>query len=155
MKEDVENALRDLEHDGRLMPADVVEAARDTDSPLHSSFEWDDTEAAQKYRLNQARSLIRTVKLMVTVREVPVSVPYYVRDPEADAKQAGYRTVISLRSEEDVARAAIIDAMKRVSNAVRHAKELAAVLGVVADLEAIDGLARGVARNVEAPQPTQ
>lgn len=155
MKEDVENALRDLEHDGRLMPADVVKAARDEDSPLHSSFEWDDTEAAQKYRLHQARALIRTVKLMVTVREVPVSVPYYVRDPEADAKQAGYRTVVSLRSEEDVARAAIIDAMKRVSNAVRHAKELAAVLGVAADLEAIDGLARGVTRSVEAPQPTQ
>lgn len=156
MKESAAEVLKELERDGRLFPADVVERARDEDSPLHSHFEWDNNEAADKYRLHQARALIRTVKLMVTVHDVPVSVSYYVRDPEADAKQAGYRSVISLRSEEDTARAAIIDAMKRVSNAVRHAKELAAVLGVASDLENIDALARNVVQAVsEGPTVAQ
>jgi hypothetical protein len=150
----VEDALRELERDGRLIPSEVVDSARDPDSPLHSHFEWDNDEAAEKYRLSQARTLIRTVKLMVTVHEVPVSVPYYVRDPEADAQQAGYRSVISLRREEDTARAAIVDAMKRVSNAVRHAKQLAAVLGVADDLEHIDSLARGVSQRVETEGAT-
>jgi hypothetical protein len=150
----IEDALRELERENRLLPADVVEKARDPDSPLHSHFEWDNTAAAEKYRLVQARTLIRTVKLMVTVHDVPVSVSYYVRDPEADAQQAGYRSVVSLRSEEDAARNAVIDAMKRVSNAVRHAKELAAVLGVAGDLETIDSLARGVSRRIEAEGPS-
>ncbi len=132
--ENVAERLLELERvNGRLAPADVVDAARDPESPLHSHFTWDDTEAAEKYRLSQARTLIRTVKLEITVRDVPLSVVGYVRDPDADAKTAGYRSVMSLRSEEDAARAAIVDEMKRVGNAVRRAKGLAAVLGVVDD----------------------
>lgn len=47
---------------GSLTPANVLRAARATSSPLHSHFEWDDGAAAEKYRLSQARALIRIVK---------------------------------------------------------------------------------------------
>lgn len=142
---EIVDRLRSLEHEnGRLLPADVVEDARDPDSPLHSHFEWDDSEAATKYRLQQAGAIIRSVKLEITVRDVPLSVVGYVRDPELDTKTAGYRNVVNLRTEEDSARATIIDEMKRVSNAVRRAKSLAAVLGFVEDIEAIDVLARTI-----------
>ena len=57
-------AIRD-EH-GYLTPALVVDAARDTDHPLHSQFEWDDTAAAEKYRLHQASALLR-----ITTRPIP------------------------------------------------------------------------------------
>jgi hypothetical protein len=145
----VAERLLELERDnGRLAPADVVEAARDPESPLHSHFNWDDSDAAEKYRLMQARTLIRTVKLEITVRDVPLSVVGYVRDPEADAKTAGYRNVAKLRTEEDAARAAIVDEMKRVSNAVRRAKGLAAVLGVAEDIEQIDVIAKGISERV-------
>lgn len=153
--EKVAERLKELERDnGRLAPADVVDAARDPASPLHSHFTWDDSEAAEKYRLMQARTLIRTVKLEITIRDVPLSVVGYVRDPEADAKTAGYRNVAQLRTEEDAARAAIVDEMKRVSNAVRRAKGLAIVLGVTEDIEQIDALARSVSDRVTgAEQP--
>lgn len=147
--EKVVDSLRELERDnGRLLPGDVVEAARAPESPLHSHFNWDDSDAAEKYRLMQARTLIRTVKLEITVRDVPLSVVGYVRDPEADAKTAGYRNVARLRTEEDAARAAIVDEMKRVANAVRRAKGLAAVLGVAADIEQIETIARGVSDRI-------
>ena len=48
-------------HDGRLRPEAVVQAARKPDSALHGYFEWNDTEAARKYRLHQADYLIRAV----------------------------------------------------------------------------------------------
>src|SRR5258708_6107559 len=113
---EIVDALRGLEHqNGRLIPADVVQAARDPDSPLHSHFIWDDTEAAQRYRLIQASAVIRSVKLEITVRDVPLSVVGYVRDPELDTKTAGYRNIVNLRTDEDSARATIIDEMKRVS----------------------------------------
>jgi hypothetical protein len=145
----VATELLELErNNGQLIPADVVEAARDPESPLHSHFNWDDSDAAEKFRLMQARTLIRTVRLEITIRDVPLSVVGYVRDPDADTKTAGYRNVAKLRTEEDSARATIIDEMKRVSNAVRRAKGLAAVLGVVEDIEAIEALARGVSDRV-------
>lgn len=50
------------EGNGELTPAAVVAAATPEDHPLHSQFEWDDTVAGRKYRIIQARELIRVVK---------------------------------------------------------------------------------------------
>ncbi|HAZ61006.1 MAG TPA: hypothetical protein DCY89_05470 [Gammaproteobacteria bacterium] len=49
---------------GALTPALVVEAATDPESPLHDAFDWDDSAAAHKYRLVQARSMIRSVRFV-------------------------------------------------------------------------------------------
>jgi hypothetical protein len=50
--------------DGVIRPAVVVDEARPTDSPLHPAFLWDDTEAAERFRQEQARLLIRSVVVM-------------------------------------------------------------------------------------------
>lgn len=49
---------------GRLTPPAVVEAARNNRHPLHKFFEWNDAIAAESYRLDQARTLIRSVALV-------------------------------------------------------------------------------------------
>lgn len=41
----------------------VVDVARDPKHPLHSRFEWNDELAANSYRVEQARALIRTVRV--------------------------------------------------------------------------------------------
>lgn len=51
---------------GELTPADVLKDAKHNNSPLHSFFEWDDGEAAEQYRLQQARGLIRSVVAIYT-----------------------------------------------------------------------------------------
>lgn len=51
---------------GALMPAAVVDDARPDAAVLHPCFEWDDAEAADKYREDQARFLLRTI---VVVRD--------------------------------------------------------------------------------------
>lgn len=43
---------------GQITPQEVLEKARDVNSELHKCFEWDDSIAAEKYRLQQARSII-------------------------------------------------------------------------------------------------
>lgn len=48
---------------GSLTAANVLDAARAIDHPLHSRFEWDDSIAAERYRESQASDLIRKVKL--------------------------------------------------------------------------------------------
>jgi len=74
-------ALRELEQlheqDGALRPERVIEVAADADSPLHSYFEWDDTEAARQHRIAQARQVIRSVKVYVSDRPA-VQVRAYV-----------------------------------------------------------------------------
>jgi hypothetical protein len=41
--------------------AALVESSRDANSPTHHLFEWDDTAAAEAYRLEQARQIIMSV----------------------------------------------------------------------------------------------
>jgi len=48
-------------HRGVLRPRDVVDFARNPKTVLHDRFDWDDTSAADLYRLEQARHVIRSV----------------------------------------------------------------------------------------------
>ena len=45
--------------DGLLKPQSLVRFARDKETALHRFFEWDDSKAAAKYRIDQARSVIQ------------------------------------------------------------------------------------------------
>lgn len=51
-------------NEGRLKPEHVVTAARSRSHPLHRHFEWNDSHAAAAYRLDQARAIIRSVRLI-------------------------------------------------------------------------------------------
>lgn len=53
-----------MEAHGALTPTLLVEAARPVDAPLHDRFEWDDEVAGERYRLDQARDLIRRVRVV-------------------------------------------------------------------------------------------
>lgn len=58
----VGEALADIEtRDGRVTPTVVVDNARPVDAPLHKAFDWNDETAAENWRLEQARHLIRAV----------------------------------------------------------------------------------------------
>ena len=54
-----------LEAAGGLTAKSLLDASRPEDAPLHSEFEWNDSVAAERYREDQARSIIRhlTVRL--------------------------------------------------------------------------------------------
>lgn len=56
---------------GELTPEDVLEDAKNDNSPLHSFFEWDDGDAAHQHRLQQARGLIRSVVAIYTRTDEP------------------------------------------------------------------------------------
>lgn len=52
------------ENKGTITPKIVVETARDPESPLHRCFEWRDDVAAEKYREDQARDVIRSIRVV-------------------------------------------------------------------------------------------
>lgn len=54
---------------GRLQPQNVVTFAKNRRSALHKHFEWDDTIAADQYRLGQARSIIRAIRVDMKTAE--------------------------------------------------------------------------------------
>lgn len=50
-------------NNGDITPEIVLKDAESKRSPLHSAFEWNDSAAAHAHRLEQARYLIRAVKI--------------------------------------------------------------------------------------------
>lgn len=118
---------------GLLRPAAVVDAARDEKSPLHGAFEWDDTEAAQKYRLLQAQSLIRSFKVEIERNGQTHTVPVFVgvsTDRTGDKADNPYRMLEQVAENPDLMAVAVRDALDQLE-ALRkryaHLQELADV----------------------------
>lgn len=55
---------RIAQRDGGISPLAVLDESRPDFAPLHSAFEWDDGVAAEEFRQQQARQLIRAVVLV-------------------------------------------------------------------------------------------
>ena len=58
-----------LEKEGRLTAENLLDENRAEDAPLHSAFEWDDSIAAEEYRRDQARYIIRCIVLAPEAEE--------------------------------------------------------------------------------------
>lgn len=101
IREELE-ALRD-NNDGILNAESVVEFAKDTSTALHAVFEWDDTEAAHQYRLEQARRIIRINLQIIPTPEGNVKVPVYV-SLVSDRTQpgGGYRRLTDVMNDPDL-----------------------------------------------------
>ena len=84
---------------GLLRVEDVLEEAKDEDSILHRHFEWDDTEAAEKYRRSQARALIQRCQIKL-VESDPVVVRAFVSLPTDRENGGGYRLTTEVLSNQ-------------------------------------------------------
>src|SRR5215475_4546630 len=59
------------EQDGGLTPAATVNAARPERHVLHKHFEWDNDIAAELFREDQARGLIRCIRIVDETDDTP------------------------------------------------------------------------------------
>lgn len=139
MNQHIEREIQEIAEAGGgvLLPAAVVEAARDPTSAMHSHFQWDDTEAAIAYRLSQARELIRSVKVYVTTETFRIAAPAYVRDPDRVQRDQGYASIARIRTNEDAARDVVVAEFSRAAAAVRRARTVALALGLEGQLDEI------------------
>jgi hypothetical protein len=86
------------ENDGKLKAEDVVEAAKPEDSPLHDRFDWDNSTAGHKYRLMQARQLIRVVVEYTDVGASKKAVRVFQSLSTDRRHGGGYRTTVDVLS---------------------------------------------------------
>jgi len=133
---EIVNELRRLAkaHGGILHPKAIVEAARAEDSPLHSAFEWDDTEAAERYREYQARQLARVVVTYQRLgdRDVPVRV---LVNLTSDRDAGGYRLVSAVMADDEQRRQLIADALADMK---RFRAKYASIVELAKVFEALD-----------------
>lgn len=151
MSDDIIAELTRLAKDnaGRLTPDNVVDAAQDEASPLHQCFEWDNDAAAHMFRVEQARHLIRSVRVDVTTSHHTVRVPAFVHDPACDRGEQGYVSIRQVASDEDKAREVVVAEFSRAASALKRARAVAMALGIE---DQIDCISEQIKRVVETVQ---
>jgi hypothetical protein len=119
-------------HKGRLTPLGVVDAARDPKSPLHPHFEWDDAVAAEAYRCDQARAIIRAVR----VDDAAYSEPQRAFLSVSDRDGVSYRGLLEVSRSVDLQLAVLRSAERDLAGFQRRYHGLKEVCDLVAVAEA-------------------
>ena len=74
---------------GAVTKENFLEASKPADSVTHNLFEWDDTKAAEKYRLHQSNMIINSLTVQVNVenRATPITTRAFVNVQKEDGRQ--------------------------------------------------------------------
>lgn len=140
---------------GLLRPDEVVREASDPESPLHPYFTWDDSEAAEKHRRNEARDLIRSVEVLILTESRTVKAVGYVRDPRLPADEQGYISVAKLRTDTELARESLIEEFQRAGAALARAHRLAFAFQLDDEVKSLEQRVTRLARKVESEEVLQ
>jgi hypothetical protein len=116
---------------GTIAPSAMVEAARDPESALHGLFTWDDSEAAEKWRIAEAQKYLRT---QVTVIAQPSAEPIAVRaywSLPSDRAAGLYRPIAQVLASREMTTEMLEDARREFLSYKRkygHLEQLRAPL---------------------------
>lgn len=127
------------QNQGTLTPRQVLEYASNPETALHTAFTWDDTEAADKYRVFEARALIRRT---FVVMEVPGSneerrVHMAISLPQ-DRGGVGYRLMSNALGDPELRDQMIRAAMRELQSFRKkyaELQELAQVFAVIDEVQ--------------------
>ena len=128
----VGSVLKQLADEQRLTSRQVVDESTPKDAPLHPCFEWDDAIAADRYRVKQASTLIRDIKIIedgaeagrIAQKRAQESVTYFAGVPDEGSKTVTYKVASELAHDPDGFDKALLHLRKRLGEAQRAFDEL-------------------------------
>ena len=94
LEEELDEIAR--ENGGIVRPVDVLNYARDPETALHGQFTWDDGEAAERYRLWQAREVLQIYVRIETSDEEKQNIRLFVSLPSDRKANRGYRPLVKV-----------------------------------------------------------
>ena len=118
---------KELEAKGSFSAEELVDASEAEDAPLHDMFEWNDTIAARKYRIEQAKKIIRSI--VVVMDDKPVR----YREFSSVSSKTYMSTMTALSSERtrEILLSAAKTEMERFKAKYRTLTELAEVFDAI------------------------
>ena len=101
-------------NNGLLRAEDVVEFARDARTALHHCFEWDDNKAAEAFRRQQARQLIRVVVAVTPANERKYRAYVSLKPDRYGYPGGGYRAFVTTMTDGDMRKQLLADAYEEM-----------------------------------------
>lgn len=129
------DVISGLQQEGKSEASDLVDASRPENAPLHSMFEWNDAVAAELYRVDQARCIIRHVCVIqedTNKESVPVRAFFQI-----DSESGDYEPTVVIMNDEEK-RKRLLEVAKGELNSFKvkyqSLKELAKVFEAIDEL---------------------
>lgn len=120
-------------HAGRLDADMVVHYAKSSNHPLHDLFEWDDNVAAQAYRVDQARQVIRSIE--VVVEETPKAKPVRAFVSVVKDRERGYTSIRDAMTDAQLRAQVVTQALAELEAWRKRYAELVELAGVFAAID--------------------
>ena len=114
--QDAGEYLKNIEQrDGKVSPKTIVDESRPSETLLHNCFEWNDEAAAEKYREEQAKGIIRNIVVVQTSNErrEPVHVRAFV-SVENNQEKKQYIAIDTAMNNTDTRQQIIQSALKEL-----------------------------------------
>lgn len=129
---------------GRLKPKQLVDAARPVKSPIHDLFNWDDDDAAERYRVWQARQHLSHLEIVVIIdgKKSDTKAFHSVTvEVEDDKPERAYFDLVTIRSSKDLSAKVIENALNELQGWRKRYAEYQQVFGGV--FQAADAVLNG------------
>lgn len=130
--------VKALAVNGKTDAKDVVDDARPIDSPLHPVFEWDDSIAAESYREDQARRLIRSVVIVQyddRDREIKRTEPVFLPVARPYQNERGYMESTDAMSDPVVRESIIAVARSQLEGWVKRNRNIQELADIAIEVE--------------------
>lgn len=126
---------------GYLTPKRIVDDSRPPDSPLHACFEWDDADAAERWREQQAGGILRSIVAVIPERPEGKPIRAFV-SVRVENQPAYTSTALALGDQalrEQILARALIE-LRAIQHKYRELEELVDVFAALDKLTS-DGIA--------------
>lgn len=122
-----EKAIEQMRREhGIVSPSIIIQHAKKARHPLHPIFTWDNTEAAEQFRLWQARQMLSALVVVTTVPGGEVKTRAYVAVSVADQRERDYKPIqIALRDDREEVLARAMAEIQRWREKYARLEELA------------------------------
>ena len=120
-----------------ISPGKIIADARKKSSPLNQFFEWDDSEAAARYRLWQARNIVNHLQIVIKTgsREIETKAYHSVVVGQQEGEVRVYRPTMSMKgpTEGEIRRQVLDSARRELASWRKRYAEYEDVFGPIFD----------------------
>lgn len=137
----VGETLEGLAQTGELTSARFLEVSRPEDAPTHNMFEWDDSVAAERYRLQQATVAINSVEVQI-VNEATATVTSQAAFVnvirKAPAQSGSFAPIEVALSDENMRSTLLLNALNELKSFRRKYNQLSELSNVFLEIKKIE-----------------
>lgn len=111
-----------------VLPEELVEIAKPSDHPLHDSFDWNNASAGHKYRVHQARQILRVAVTVLPGDDEPVRAFVSLKTDRYSG--GGYRSIKKVLGTKKFREQMLQDALDELETFERKYARLTELAGV-------------------------